>query len=116
MIRSVPSKLSLIVESSPVIVWDCLAIIPSYSVSTEEAKAKAAYEAAGYTVVPVPSDDSIVAGGSIHCVTQTIPGAPGKAVDMTAIPEFDGGVAVEVPLAPLTNGSSSSVNQLLQGF
>ncbi|HAN03812.1 MAG TPA: hypothetical protein DCW72_05340 [Elusimicrobia bacterium] len=93
-----------------------VAIIPSYSVSTEEAKAKAAYEAAGYTVVPVPSDDSIVAGGSIHCVTQTIPGAPGKAVDMTAIPEFDGGVAVEVPLAPLTNGSSSSVNQLLQGF
>jgi agmatine deiminase len=93
-----------------------VAIIPSYSSSTEEANARAAYESAGYTVVPVPSDDSIVAGGSIHCVTQTIPGAPGKAVDMTAIPEFDGGVAVDVPLAPLTNGSSSSVNQLLQGF
>jgi len=91
-----------------------VAIIPSYSVSTEEANAKAAYESAGYTVVPVPSDDSIVAGGSIHCVTQTIPGAPGKAVDMTDIPVFQD-VSVTVPMAPLTNGASTSVDQLL-GF
>ncbi|PKM97616.1 MAG: hypothetical protein CVU79_07210 [Elusimicrobia bacterium HGW-Elusimicrobia-3] len=92
-----------------------VAIIPSYSVSTEEGNARAAYEAAGYTVAPVPSDDSIVAGGSIHCTTQTIPGAPGKAVDMTDIPEFSE-MAVTVPMAPLTGGSSSTVDQLLQGF
>lgn len=93
-----------------------VAIIPSYSGSAEEGNAKAAYEAAGYTVVPVPSDDSIVAGGSIHCVTQTIPGAPGKAVDMTGLPEF-ADMAVTVPMAPLTNsGNSTTVDQLLQGF
>ncbi len=91
-----------------------IAIIPSYSVSTEEANAKAAYEAAGYTVVPVASDDSIVSGGSIHCVTQTIPGAPGKAVDMTDIPVFQD-MSVTVPMAPLTNGSFTTVDQLL-GF
>ncbi|MGD9642107.1 MAG: agmatine deiminase family protein [Elusimicrobiales bacterium] len=91
-----------------------VAIIPSYSNSPEEANARAAYESAGYTVAPVASDDSIVAGGSIHCTTQTIPGAPGKAVDLTEIPEFSE-VAVTVPLAPLTGGSST-VDQLLQGF
>lgn len=92
-----------------------VAIIPSYSGSAEEANAKAAYEQAGYTVVPVLSDDSIVSGGSIHCVTQTIPGAPGKAVDMTDIPVFTD-MAVTVPLAPLTDGgNSTSVGQLLNG-
>ncbi|MDP2866656.1 MAG: agmatine deiminase family protein [Elusimicrobiota bacterium] len=92
-----------------------VAIIPSYSGSTEEANAKAAYESAGYTVVPVLSDDSIVAGGSIHCVTQTIPGAPGKSVDMTDIPVFTD-ITVTVPLAPLTDGgSSTSVEQLING-
>lgn len=91
-----------------------VAIIPSYSSSTEEANARAAYESAGYTVAPVASDDSIVAGGSIHCTTQTIPGAPGKAVDLTELPEFSD-MAVTVPLAPLTGGSST-VDQLLQGF
>lgn len=90
-----------------------VAIIPSYSVSTEEANAKAAYEQAGYTVVPVPSDDSIVAGGSIHCVTQTIPGAPGKAVDMTDIPVFQEVTSTPV-LLPLTDsGSSTAVDQLI---
>lgn len=93
-----------------------VAIIPSYSGKPEEeAAAKAAYEQAGYTVVPVNSDDSIVSGGSIHCTTQSIPGAPGKAVDLTDIPVFQD-MNVTVPLAPLTNGSSASVNQLLQGF
>ena len=93
-----------------------VAIIPSYSGKTEEeAAAKAAYEAAGFTVVPVNSDESITSGGSIHCTTQSIPGAPGKNVDLTAIPEFQD-VNVTVPLAPLTNGNTTSVNQLLQGF
>ena len=92
-----------------------VAIIPSYSNSTEEANAKAAYEQAGYTVAPVLSDDSIVSGGSIHCTTQTIPGAPGKDVDLTDIPVFQD-ISVTVPMAPLTNGSSTSVDQLLQGF
>lgn len=92
-----------------------VAIVPSYSSSSEEANAKAAYEQAGYRVVPVPSDDSIVAGGSIHCVTQTIPGAPGKDVDRTEIPVFYG-MDVSVPLAPLTDGASRSADQLLQGF
>ncbi|MHB0997048.1 MAG: agmatine deiminase family protein [Elusimicrobiales bacterium] len=92
-----------------------VAIIPSYSGSNEEGSAKAAYEAAGYTVVPVNTDDSIRAGGSIHCVTQTIPGTPGKAMDLTDIPEFTD-VMVTVPLAPLTYGTSTSVDQLLQGF
>jgi len=90
-----------------------VAIIPSYSNSTEEGNAKAAYEAAGYTVAPVLSDDSIVSGGSIHCTTQTIPGAPGKAVDMTDIPVFQD-MAVTVPMAPLTNGgNSTAVDQLI---
>ncbi|OGR70270.1 MAG: hypothetical protein A2089_04655 [Elusimicrobia bacterium GWD2_63_28] len=90
-----------------------VAIIPSYSVSTEEGNAKAAYESAGYTVVPVPSDDSIVAGGSIHCVTQTIPGAPGKAVDLTDIPVFQEVTTTPV-LLPLTDsGSSTAVDQLI---
>lgn len=92
-----------------------VAIIPSYSNSSEEAAARAAYEAAGYTVVSVNTDDSIRAGGSIHCVTQTIPGAPGKAVDMTEIPEFSE-MAVTVPMAPLTGGSSTTIDQLLLGF
>jgi len=53
-----------------------VAILPSYSGhSKEEAAAKAAYENGipGVTVVPVSSDASISSGGSIHCVTQTIP-------------------------------------------
>lgn len=96
-----------------------VAIIPSYSGHPQdEAAAKAAYEQAGYTVVQVPSDDSIVAGGSIHCVTQTIPGAPGslKANEVfTAKPEFME-MDVTVPMAPLNYGKSGSVDQLLQGF
>ncbi len=93
-----------------------VAIIPSYSGSAEEANARAAYESAGYTVVPVPSDDSIVAGGSIHCVTQTIPGTPGKNADLTDTPVFYD-MDTTVPMAPLTgNGASTAVDQLLRGF
>lgn len=49
-------------------------IIPSYS-SGDNAKAVAAYQQAmpGTRVVPVNSDQSITMGGSIHCVTQTLP-------------------------------------------
>jgi agmatine/peptidylarginine deiminase len=90
-----------------------VAIIPSYSGSAEEANAKAAYESAGYKVVPVPSDDSIVSGGSIHCVTQTIPGTIGRSVDMTDIPEFKD-ISMTMPIAPLTDsGNSTAADQLV---
>lgn len=49
-------------------------IMPVYSAFTQSnADAKAAYESAGLRVIAVNSDDSISAGGSIHCVTQTVP-------------------------------------------
>lgn len=86
--------------------------------SAEDAAAKAAYEKGrpGLTVVQVNTDDSITAGGAIHCVTQTIPVAPGKSVNLTDIPEFQG-VSVTVPLAPLTNGGgSTSLEQLINGL
>ncbi len=68
------------------------------------------------TVVQVPSDDSIVAGGAIHCVTRTIPVLPGKSVDVTDVPEFQG-MNVTIPLAPLTNNSgSAALDQLLTGW
>jgi len=92
-----------------------VAIIPSYTGSAEEANARAAYESAGYTVVPVNTDDSIVSGGSIHCVTQTIPGAPGKSVSLTDVPVFTD-ITVTVPMAPLPGNSSTSVDQLLNGL
>lgn len=56
-------------------------IMPSYrGASTEEARAIAAYKEGmpGVNVVPVNSDSSIRSGGSIHCVTQTIPVLQGK--------------------------------------
>jgi len=92
-----------------------VAIIPSYGGhAQEEAAAKAAYEAGrpGVKVVPVPSDSSITAGGSIHCVTQTIPAMDGvklspapaaasaagpvkfEAVELSAVP------GAKVPLSP----------------
>ncbi|MDO8804913.1 MAG: agmatine deiminase family protein [Elusimicrobiota bacterium] len=91
-----------------------VAIIPSYSGHpAEEAAARAAYEQAGYTVVPVLSDDSITAGGSIHCVTQTIPVLPNKDLSITDIPVFQD-MTVTVPLAPLTDsGNSTAVDQLI---
>jgi agmatine deiminase len=57
-------------------------IMPSYrGKAAEEAAAIAAYREGmpGVNVVPVNSDSSIRAGGSIHCVTQTIPVLPGKS-------------------------------------
>jgi agmatine/peptidylarginine deiminase len=93
-------------------------IIPSYSGRPqEEAAAKAAYEQAGLNVVPVPSDDSITAGGSIHCVTQTIPGAPGslKANEVfTPAPEF---LEMDVtPVTPLPYRGNGSVTDQLFNF
>ncbi|OGR44536.1 MAG: hypothetical protein A2X35_00285 [Elusimicrobia bacterium GWA2_61_42] len=100
-----------------------VAIIPSYGGhSAEEAAAKAAYEAgiAGVTVVPVPSDDSITSGGSIHCVTQTIPVLPGRLANagevFTDKPEFID-MTVDAPVTPLRNsGNYTAVDQLIIGF
>ena len=100
-----------------------VAIIPSYAGHmAEEAAAKAAYQAgiSGVTVVPVPSDDSITAGGSIHCVTQTIPVLPGRVLKaeeiFTGKPEFIG-VPVDAAITPLRGtGNYSAVDQLIRGF
>ena len=99
-----------------------VAIIPSYSGHpAEEAAAKAAYEAgiSGVTVVQVPSDDSITAGGSIHCTTQLIPSLP-KGVKVsgifTAAPEFQA-VDVSAPVSPLRgSGGATSVDQLVNSL
>ncbi|MCX5786347.1 MAG: agmatine deiminase family protein [Elusimicrobia bacterium] len=77
-------------------------LMPSYSGhDTENAQGKAAYEAGipGVNVVSINSDDSITSGGSIHCVTQTIPVLPPAVKDMTFtdMPEFD---AVSMTLEP----------------
>ena len=93
------------------------AIISSFAGhQAEDAAAKAAYESAGFNVVQVPSDDSIVAGGAIHCVTQTIPMLPGKNLNITDLPEFTG-VTLTVPLAPLRDsGNSTALDQLINGL
>jgi len=97
-----------------------VAIIPSYAGhATEEAAAKAAYEAGipGVTVVQVPSDESITAGGSIHCVTQNIPVLPNavKASDMyTGTLMFTDMTVTPAPLTPLLGSEkTTAVNQLL---
>ncbi len=99
-----------------------VAIIPSYTGhDSQNADAKAAYEQAGLKVVEVNSDDSIRAGGSIHCTTQNIPVLPGgrlltpKQV-FTNAPQFRG-VNVTVPVTPLkNNGGSTAVEQLLNSL
>ena len=96
-----------------------VAILPSYSGHpNEEAAAKAAYEAGipGVTVVPVPSDESIGAGGSIHCVTQTIPaltkGIPfPNGVSETATQKFYDMTLTWTPVIPEGEGSPA-LNQL----
>ncbi|MCM2266321.1 MAG: agmatine deiminase family protein [Elusimicrobiales bacterium] len=97
-----------------------VAILPSYSGHpAEEAAAKAAYEAGmpGVTVVPVNSDSSITSGGSIHCVTQTIPVLPAlKASEVfTEQPEF---MEMDVtPVSPLRDsGDSTTLRQLLENL
>ena len=64
-------------------------LMPSYSGhDTENAQAKAAYESGipGVTVISINSDDSITSGGSIHCVTQTIPVLPAYVKDTVFTP------------------------------
>ncbi|OGS06578.1 MAG: hypothetical protein A2270_10130 [Elusimicrobia bacterium RIFOXYA12_FULL_51_18] len=97
-----------------------VAIIPSYSGHPqEEASAKAAYETgiSGVTVVPVLSDSSITAGGSIHCTTQTIPaftkGAiPAGGGSMTAVQKFQDMTLTWTPDVP-EKTDSVSLNQLI---
>lgn len=58
--------------------------MPSYSGHDKDnADAEKAYKEGmpGVTAVPVNSDESITAGGSIHCVTQTIPAYQGGKAD-----------------------------------
>ena len=100
-----------------------MAIIPSYSGHEAEGDAaKAAYEAGmpGVTVVPVPSDDSITAGGSIHCTTQNIPALPGKDLKaeevFTPAPEFRD-VNMTDTVSPLReSGNSNAVQQLMNSL
>jgi agmatine deiminase len=93
-----------------------VAIIPSYSGHPrEEAAARAAYEAGmpGVTVVPVVSDDSITAGGSIHCVTQAIPALSGGYKTTTAAPKF-GDMDRTRPPASAVVPVSPALNQLIK--
>ena len=92
--------------------------MPNCQVLVKSAAAEAAYEQGlpGVTVVQVPTDDSIVDGGAIHCVTQTIPVLPGKSVSVTDVLEFQS-MNVTVPLAPLAGGNgSTALDQLLGGW
>ena len=88
-------------------------VMPSYrGRQAEEQEAIAAYKAGmpGVKVVPVNSDNSIVAGGSIHCVTQTIPVLPknvkaanaasSEEAEVKAV-EFVPPAETEVPDTPL---------------
>lgn len=95
------------------------AIIPSYSGHPrEEAAARAAYESGipGVTVVPVLSDDSITAGGSIHCTTQTIPaftkGSVTAGGPAETVREFRDMTLTWTPEVPENTGSVS-LNQLI---
>lgn len=87
-------------------------IMPSYSGhSAEEKEAISAYKAgiSGVKVVPVNSDNSIVAGGSIHCVTQSIPAVSGRSINFTDYTQ-----GVEYTPTELTLPDNPVVNQLLQ--
>lgn len=91
-----------------------VAIIPSYSGhAAEEAAAKAAYEEGipGVTVVPVPSDDSIRAGGSIHCTTQSIPRGNGIKTEEAAAPK-----KASVPAQPVEIKADGAAMKLLQSL
>ena len=86
-------------------------IMPSYSgASQQEAAAVAAYREGmpGVTVVPVNSDSSITAGGSIHCVTQTIPVLPPRYADARPAPP------APIPSGDLLNGLLEGVPSLRQ--
>ena len=71
----------------------------------------------GVTVVPVLADDSITAGGAIHCVTQTIPafakGAfPSDGGSTTPVQKFRDMTLTWTPDTP-GKTDSVSLNQLL---
>lgn len=100
-------------------------LMPSYSGKTKEnAEAKAAYEAGmpGVTVVSIASDESITAGGSIHCVTQTIPAfsgresSAGETASQAEQPAADLQELETIPLiwtpVPAGNESSPALDQL----
>lgn len=79
-------------------------VMPSYSGrQAEEKEAIKAYETGmpGVKVVPVNSDNSIMAGGSIHCVTQTIPVLPkdGKAAGASSAEAVEADLVDYVPSA-----------------
>lgn len=98
------------------------ALIPSYSGHTQEnAEAEAAYKAGmpGATVVQINTDGSITAGGSIHCVTQTIPAYSGARDTAASVRPEE--AAPETVLQKLENisltcppesGSSPALDQL----
>ena len=98
-------------------------LMPSYSGHAgENALAEAAYEAGipGVSVVPILSDSSIRAGGSVHCVTQTIPALPGRSssvkdVLFENIPaggwSASGGTPPPTPAVP-ENANSTALDQL----
>jgi agmatine deiminase len=95
------------------------AIIPSYTGHEQDNQAAVdAYKAGmpGVTVVPVNTDDSITAGGSIHCVTQLIPVLPQTkdAEELTLTPEFVGFSTTVTPLRGETH--STAVQQLMDSL
>jgi hypothetical protein len=62
--------------------------MPVYSkYSSSNLEAQKIYEQAGLKVISVNSDSSITAGGSIHCVTQTVPDI-GKILKRENVLEF----------------------------
>ncbi|OGS46842.1 MAG: hypothetical protein A3J79_14405 [Elusimicrobia bacterium RIFOXYB2_FULL_62_6] len=92
-------------------------LMPSYSGKTKEnAEAEAAYKAGmpGVTVIQINSDSSITAGGSIHCVTQTIPAFSGRdssAEETADLQKFESVPLIWTP-EPLGTGGSPALDQL----
>ena len=75
-------------------------IMPIYSkYAQSNYDAKSVYESAGFRVITINSDASISSGGSVHCVTQTIPDI-GKIIKREESSEFLKEVK-HIPLDPL---------------
>lgn len=89
-------------------------LMPTYSnYYQSNLDAKAVYESAGLRVISINSDASIVAGGSIHCVTQTIPDI-GRIIKREEV-EFLKEVKVELnPIDGIIN-SATKIIQLQEG-
>ncbi len=76
-------------------------IMPVYSNYTQSnLEAKAIYESLGFRVITINSDASISSGGSIHCVTQTIPDV-GKIIEKIDVESIRGVDEVINPLDSL---------------